>query len=109
MILRRFAEIEALAEKRHGKAGIKARLANPIDGGASGLDRGDDRFLAGTHLVDGDDLERDVLLEGAFLESFDLGAEDAVDGGKHLLGGEFFLGIGSGDLDGEQDVGLLFT
>src|SRR5438552_7977327 len=47
MILRRFAEIEALAEKRHGKAGIKARLANPIDGGASGLDRGDDRFLAG--------------------------------------------------------------
>jgi 3-methyladenine DNA glycosylase Tag len=47
MTLRKFSEIEALAEKHHGKAGVKARLASPMDGSASDLDHSDDRFLAG--------------------------------------------------------------
>jgi 3-methyladenine DNA glycosylase Tag len=45
--LRKFAEIEALAEKHHGKSGLKARLAKHQDDGAASLDRGDDRLLAG--------------------------------------------------------------
>jgi 3-methyladenine DNA glycosylase Tag len=47
MALRKFAVIEALAEKHHGKAGVKARLVSSMDGSASDLDRSDDRFLAG--------------------------------------------------------------
>jgi 3-methyladenine DNA glycosylase Tag len=48
MALRKFSEIEALAEKHHGKSGLKARLAGNGDGGgAEGLGRSDDRLLAG--------------------------------------------------------------
>ncbi|MES1201504.1 MAG: DNA-3-methyladenine glycosylase I, partial [Pseudomonadota bacterium] len=45
--MRKFSEILALAEKHHGKAGVKAKLASHMDGVAADLDRGDDRFLAG--------------------------------------------------------------
>ncbi len=47
MTLRKFSEIEALAEKHHGKGRLKARLAKHWEGGAEDLDRGDDRLLAG--------------------------------------------------------------
>ena len=45
--MRKFSDILALAEKHHGKAGVKARLAEHMGGDAADLDRGDDRFLAG--------------------------------------------------------------
>jgi 3-methyladenine DNA glycosylase Tag len=45
--MRKFSEILALAESHHGKAGVKARLANHRDGDPADLDRSDDRFLAG--------------------------------------------------------------
>jgi 3-methyladenine DNA glycosylase Tag len=45
--MRKFSEILALAEKHHGKGGVKARLADHMGGHAADLDRGDDRFLAG--------------------------------------------------------------
>jgi 3-methyladenine DNA glycosylase Tag len=45
--LRKFSEIEALAEKHHGKGGLKARLAGHRDDGAEGLEQSDDRLLAG--------------------------------------------------------------
>ena len=45
--MRKFSDILALAERRHGKAGVKARLAHHMDGAAKDLDRSDDRFLAG--------------------------------------------------------------
>lgn len=46
MPLRKFSEIEALAEKHHSKGGLKALLAEHGDG-ADNLGRGDDRLLAG--------------------------------------------------------------
>jgi 3-methyladenine DNA glycosylase Tag len=45
--LRKFSEVEALAEKHHGKGGLKALLAEHGDGGAKKLDQSDDRLLAG--------------------------------------------------------------
>jgi 3-methyladenine DNA glycosylase Tag len=47
MTLRKFSEILAMAEKHHGKSGVKARLVDAMDGTAADLDRSDDRFLAG--------------------------------------------------------------
>jgi 3-methyladenine DNA glycosylase Tag len=47
MPLRKFSQIEALAEKHHGKAGVKKQLASRMDGVAKDLNRSDDRFLAG--------------------------------------------------------------
>ena len=46
MTLRKFSSIEALAEKHHGKAGLKTLLAKHSEG-ADGLAGGDDRVLAG--------------------------------------------------------------
>lgn len=45
--MRKFSDLLAFAEKHHGKAGVKARLAEHMGGHAADLDRGDDRFLAG--------------------------------------------------------------
>jgi 3-methyladenine DNA glycosylase Tag len=45
--LRKFSQIEALAEKHHGKGALKALLAEHREGGSEGLDRSDDRLLAG--------------------------------------------------------------
>src|ERR1700742_5357897 len=52
MKLRKFSEIQALAGTHHGgPRGLKAKLAEP-DESQGGLDRGDDRFLAGmTHAI----------------------------------------------------------
>ena len=47
MSLRKFSEIVKLAEKHHGKDGLKQRLAQHRGGKASDLKRSDDRFLAG--------------------------------------------------------------
>src|SRR5262249_39973946 len=47
MALRKFSAIEALAEKHHGKAGLKKLLAENWGGHSKDLKRGDDRFLAG--------------------------------------------------------------
>lgn len=47
MALRKFSAIEAMAEKHHGKAGLKKALDHRMDGVASDLKRKDDRFLAG--------------------------------------------------------------
>ena len=50
MALTKFAKIMAMAEKHHGRAGIKAKLAETETYGH--LDQGDDRFLAGmTHAI----------------------------------------------------------
>lgn len=46
MALRKFSEIVKLAEKHHGKAGLKAKLAEHYGKPAS-LKQSDDRFLAG--------------------------------------------------------------
>jgi 3-methyladenine DNA glycosylase Tag len=45
--MRKFSEILTLAEEHHGRAGVKARLAEHMGGHVSALDRGDDRFLSG--------------------------------------------------------------
>lgn len=47
MGLRKFSVIEALAEKHHGKAGLKKLLVETHGFDAKLLKRGDDRFLAG--------------------------------------------------------------
>ncbi|WP_188611380.1 DNA-3-methyladenine glycosylase I [Chelatococcus reniformis] len=47
MTLRSFSQIEALAEQQHGRAGLKARLADHAGVSTADLARGDDRFLAG--------------------------------------------------------------
>src|SRR5262249_25074134 len=47
MALRKFSAIEALAEKHHGKTGVKVRLASSMDGSVPDLDRSDNRLLAG--------------------------------------------------------------
>ena len=47
MALRKFTAVEALAEKHHGKAGVKQNLTEHIGGNAKDLARKDDRFLAG--------------------------------------------------------------
>ena len=47
MALRKFSQIEAMAEKHHGKAGVKKQLEHHMDGGGADLKRKDDRFLAG--------------------------------------------------------------
>jgi 3-methyladenine DNA glycosylase Tag len=47
MALRKFAAIEALAEKHHSKAGVAKNLAHHLGAKASDLKRSDDRFLAG--------------------------------------------------------------
>ena len=47
MALRKFSEIMKLAEKHHGKAGLKAKLAEHGNAKSASLKRSDDRFLAG--------------------------------------------------------------
>lgn len=47
MALRKFSAIEAMAEKHHGKAGLKKKLAEHLGGDPALLKRKDDRFLAG--------------------------------------------------------------
>jgi 3-methyladenine DNA glycosylase Tag len=47
MALRKFSEIVKLAEKHHGKAGLKAKLAQHGGGKPGSLKQSDDRFLAG--------------------------------------------------------------
>ena len=47
MPLRKFSEIQKLAEKYHGKAGLAKLLAEQRGGNAKDLKRSDDRFLAG--------------------------------------------------------------
>lgn len=47
MPLRKFSEIVKLAEKHHGKGGLKAKLAEHGGGKPGSLKQGDDRFLAG--------------------------------------------------------------
>src|SRR5579862_8319867 len=74
MALRKFSEIVALAEKHHGKAGLKARLANHMGAGPEGLDQSDDRFLAGmTKAVFSAGFSWDVIEKKwpAFEEAFD--------------------------------------
>ncbi|HJS81045.1 MAG TPA: DNA-3-methyladenine glycosylase I, partial [Vitreimonas sp.] len=46
MPLRKFSEIQKLAEKHHGKAGLQKRLAEHY-GKPGSLKQSDDRFLAG--------------------------------------------------------------
>jgi len=47
MALRKFSEIQKLAEKHHGKAGLQKKLAEPGYGKPGSLKQSDDRFLAG--------------------------------------------------------------
>lgn len=47
MALRKFSEIVKLAEKHHGRAGLKAKLAEHGYGKPGSLKQSDDRFLAG--------------------------------------------------------------
>jgi 3-methyladenine DNA glycosylase Tag len=46
MALRKFSEIQKLAEKHHGRAGLKAKLAEHDYGKPSSLNQKDDRWLA---------------------------------------------------------------
>ncbi|MBI3437462.1 MAG: DNA-3-methyladenine glycosylase I [Proteobacteria bacterium] len=45
--MRKFSEIIKLAEKHHGKAGLKAKLTEHSGGKPASLKQSDDRFLAG--------------------------------------------------------------
>jgi 3-methyladenine DNA glycosylase Tag len=45
--MRKFSDILTLAEKHHGKDGVKARLSDSMSSEVPNLDQGDDRFLAG--------------------------------------------------------------
>jgi 3-methyladenine DNA glycosylase Tag len=47
MALRKFSEIQKLAEKHHGKAGLQKKLAEHGYGKPGALKQSDDRFLAG--------------------------------------------------------------
>jgi 3-methyladenine DNA glycosylase Tag len=47
MALRKFSEIQKLAEKHHGKAGLQKKLAEHGYGEPGALKQSDDRFLAG--------------------------------------------------------------
>ena len=51
----------------------------------------------------GDNFEAEVFLDAAGASQFGFVAEDAVEAGEELLGGEFLLVVGAGDFQHQED------